>query len=137
MMGQNIIYNGQQGMPPGGAQAMFNGSPQAMGGLMPMNQMQVLGSQHKMGSVLYRQVQTHTQQVMAAPQPMIPGMCILYNVGRVVHGSIDIVVVSTTNVYKLDAYAGGLRVVYKMSPPLNLASPDMTCTEWNRQSTDN
>ena len=58
----------------------------------------------------------------------------------------------TTNIYKLDAYAGargfdpelrqyasrvpspcGLTVVYKISPPLNLASRDIACTEWNRQ----
>ena len=58
----------------------------------------------------------------------------------------------TTNVYKLDAYAGahmfdpelrqyafrvpspcGLTAVYKIPPPLNLASRDIACTEWNRQ----
>ena len=58
----------------------------------------------------------------------------------------------TTNIYKLDAYAGapvfdpelgqyaswvrspyGLTVVYKILPPLNLASRDIACTEWNRQ----
>ena len=58
----------------------------------------------------------------------------------------------TTNVYKLDVYAGargfdpelrqyasrvpspcGLTVVYKISPSLNLASRDIACTEWNRQ----
>ena len=53
----------------------------------------------------------------------------------------------TTNVYNLDVYAGvssvcvrvpcpyGLTVVYKVSPPLNLASLDITCTEYklNRQ----
>ena len=48
----------------------------------------------------------------------------------------------TTNVYKLATYAGergvdpdpcGLTVVYKISPPLNLVSRDIDCTEWNRQ----
>ena len=56
----------------------------------------------------------------------------------------------TTNVYKLDAscwhgfnpylcqYVSrvscpcGLTVVYEISPSLNLASRDITCTEWNR-----
>ena len=57
---------------------------------------------------------------------------------------------STTNVYKLDVYAGshgfdpelrqyasrvpspcGLTVVYKISPPLNLAGRDIACTKWN------
>ena len=71
---------------------------------------------------------------------------------RVVRGLIDIVVVLPTNVYKLDAYADargfdpelrqyasrvpsscGLMVVYKLSPPLNLASRYIACTEWNRQ----
>ena len=70
---------------------------------------------------------------------------------RVVRGLIDIGS-CTTNVYKLDAYAGahrfdpelpqyasrisspcGLTVVYKMSTPLNWASRDIACTEWNRQ----
>ena len=69
----------------------------------------------------------------------------------VIRGSIDIVG-CTTNVYKLDAYAGapgfypefrqyasrvsgpcGLTVVYKMSLPFNLTSLDIACTEWYRQ----
>ena len=58
----------------------------------------------------------------------------------------------TTNMYKLDAYAGArgfdpelrqhasrvpspceLMVVYKLFPPLNLVSRDIACTEVNRQ----
>ena len=64
----------------------------------------------------------------------------------VVRGLIDIVVVLPMSAMyagahrfdpELRQYASRvpcrLTLVYKMSPPLNLASLDITCAEWNRQ----
>ena len=72
--------------------------------------------------------------------------------GSSVARSVDIVVVLPMSTSWMHAYAGahgfdpelrqyasrvpcpcGLTVVHKISPPLNLASRDITCAEWNRQ----